>query len=154
MRCALFLALLVASPASADVIDGDYEAPSCPPMTCPPATQPISGGGHSGCPVGCTPNQRTCTSDAECNAAVAGTRCVETRYCIAPTSNGRLADVPTVMGEIDAAGSCSEGTPTIQKLCTIPPPRAAADEGGCSVGGASGAWPLLLLMWAARRRTR
>lgn len=148
------LALLLASPASADVISGDYEPPSCPPMTCPPATNPIAGGGHGSCPVGCSPNQRTCTTDAECTAGgLTGTRCVETRYCIARTSNGRLADVPTVMGEIDARGNCAEGTPTVQKLCTNPP-RAASqdDDDGCSVGGASSVWPALLLLAVLRRR--
>ncbi|MEM9073277.1 MAG: MYXO-CTERM sorting domain-containing protein [Myxococcota bacterium] len=154
MRTSLaIVCLALASTASADVIDENYEPPTCPPMTCPDGSFALSGS-HGSCPAGCHPGE-VCENTASC-AASPGVQCVPTRFCIAKRAAGRLAEVDMIVGTPSADGTCSEGEPSIESRCHRPPPPqtqpAEEEDSGCSVAGAaSGTWALLVLL-ALRRR--
>ncbi len=160
MRWLVLVAFAIPSIAAADAVPANYMAPDCPARTCPPATT-LSGGGHGSCPVGCSPSQRTCETDADCNTGgVTGSECVDVRWCIVRRHTSRLADVPFVEGEPDAAGNCAEGEPQIAKLCTYPPRQrstpatsssASDSSSGCSAAG-TGTGALWMLVALLRRR--
>lgn len=154
MTRTLCLLLCLPTVALADVIDDDYEPPSCPPMTCPPGSSAYSGG-HGSCPVGCVPFHLECTSDAQCASEyMAGSTCVNVRFCVESRFAGRSGDVDVVVGEANAEGACETGTPSIGRRCTVPPPRPAAqeEESGCSAAGGSGSLFAVFVLLLMRRK--
>ncbi len=156
MTRVLCLLLCLPTVAFADVIDGDYEPPTCPPMTCPPGSSAYAGG-HGSCPVGCVPFHLECTSDAQCvSEYMEGSTCVDVRFCVESRFAGRSGDVDVVVGEANAEGACESGTPSIGRRCTVPPPRPAAprqeEESGCSAAGSPSSLMAIFALLLVRRK--